>query len=285
MGIFDDALSTISSSLKIAQIMTPADQLSTITPKKAKQLDFTKDYDVIPIRSDGSFHSYFQTKTGKIEPVRIDDLLSAETPLDECLEAFRDRSFYFIFRGKRIVGLVNHADLDKVHVRVLFYVSFSKLEQLLLSVFRNHFGKSDAWKHVLEDRISKIEQIYDDKKRRNLDTTLFDCMNHSDMLQLLQKSVQLRESLGFHSRNDCEEACSGIEELRNDVMHPAAPTLLSKGVPKLLDRRKRLLELIQKCERGGRGEARRTGGLLIQSSLRTLGNPKELASGQATQPT
>jgi capsid portal protein len=56
------------------------------------------------------------------------------------------------------------------------------------------------------DNVRKIEQKFEDKKRQNLDITLFDCFSLSDMLQLLQKSQLLRELLGFHSTGDCEKA-------------------------------------------------------------------------------
>jgi len=50
--------------------------------------------------------------------------------------------------------------------------------------------------------------------------------------------------------------CSGLDALRDDVMHTANPTLLARGVPNLLDRRQRLIQLIRTCE-----EAMRKSGL------------------------
>jgi len=251
LNVFDDASRTISASLRISQIMTPAPSLSCLTTRdgeKAKQLSLDTNYDIIPISQNGVISSYFHRATGKIERVQVADLLSSESTIDDCLELFRDREFYFVNRENRVVGLVNHADLDKVPVRLSFYVLISKLETLLLAMFRFHYRDDDSWKGLLRDRVSKIADIYEAKKRRGLDISLFDCMNLSDMLELLQKSEKLYEFIGFESRKKCEKACSGLDELRHDVMHTANPTLLARGVPNLLDRRQRLIQLIRTCE-------------------------------------
>ena len=130
------------------------------------------------------------------------------------------------------------------------------MSAMSLNVFDDASRTISASLRISQIRLGKIARIYEDKKRRGLDISLFDCMNLSDMLGLLQKSERLHEFIGFHSRKKCENACSGLDALRDDVMHTANPTLLARGVPNLLDRRQRLIQLIRTCE-----EAMRKSGL------------------------
>src|SRR5439155_10597890 len=109
--------------------------------------------------------------------------------------------------------------------------------------------KNESWSDLLSpERMDKIRQIFDTKKKRGLEVDLVSCLNLSDMLTIVQNSATLLKTLDFESRSECEKMCGGLDQLRNGVMHTISPTLLAEGTKKLLERLERLLELTRRCE-------------------------------------
>jgi hypothetical protein len=214
----------------------------------AKELSDKTGYGVIPIKKETGISAYYERKNDRIQEIKVNNLISWGSSVSNCLRLFHGNEFFFVNRENTIVGFVNHADLDKVPVRLLFYVLLSKLETVLMNVITSVY-KSDSWSNLLShERIDKIRQIFEAKKKQGLEVDLVSCLNLSDMLTVVQTSTTLLKILDFESRSECEKICGGLDLLRNAIMHIVSPTLLAEGTEKLLERLEKLLELTRRCE-------------------------------------
>jgi hypothetical protein len=223
----------------------------------AKELSDKTGYEVIPIKNEARISAYYERKNNLIQEIKVDNLISWGSSVSSCLRLFHGNEFFFVNRENAIVGFVNHADLDKVPVRLLFYVLLSKLEAALVNVITSVY-KNDSWSDLLShERMDKIRQIFDAKKKQGFEIDLVSCLNLSDMLTIVQTSTTLLKTLDFQSRSECEKICGGLDLLRNAIMHTISPTLLADGTEKLLERLEKLLELTRRCE-GAQGQIRQS---------------------------
>src|SRR3989442_13196791 len=162
---FDEALELISRSVRVEHIMTLEGNLTCSllesSASDAKELSDNNGFDVIPIRSERGISAYYQRKDDRIQEIKVNNLISWGSTVSNCLRLFHGSEFFFVNRENTIVGFVNHADLDKPPVRVLFYVLIGKLETVLVSVITSAY-KNDSWGDLLSsERRDKISQVFD----------------------------------------------------------------------------------------------------------------------------
>jgi hypothetical protein len=250
---FDKALKLLSGSVRVEHIMTPEEDLdcsSLVSDiSNARELSNKTGYDVIPIRNDGKISSYYERKSDDILEIKLRNVISSGSAVSNCFRLFHDGKFFFVNSENSVVGFVNHADLDKPPVRLLFYVLLCKLEYVLMKLItRAH--KNDSWTDLLShERREKIRQVLDARKKQGLEVDLANCLNLSDIFAIVLNSIDLLKVLDFASRSQCEKAFGGLVQLRNDVMHATSPTLLAEGSEKLLERLEKLEEMTQRSEK------------------------------------
>ena len=69
------------------------------------------------------------------------------------------------------------------------------------------------------------------------------------MIQLIERDSKIRSCVGYKNRNFCEKELSGLNELRNSVMHPSNSLVRNyDGVKKLCKRIERLRKATERIE-------------------------------------
>ena len=78
----------------------------------------------------------------------------------------------------------------------------------------------DSWKQYLsESRLQKAEALLEERKRRNQNLDLMDCLQISDKGQILARNEELRGLTRMQSRRQTEQTIRLLESLRNNLAH------------------------------------------------------------------
>ena len=76
------------------------------------------------------------------------------------------------------------------------------------------------WRQYLsEARLQKAEALLEERKRRNQDLALMDCLQISDKGQIIARHEELRRLTRMQSRRQAEQAIKMLESLRNNLAH------------------------------------------------------------------
>ena len=186
------------------------------------------DFDIAGIRSskDQPILEFVRTaslQNGNCEEVaesiKAADIIAESTPLIEVLNGLRDRTYFFILNGRQISGIITRADLQKPPVRILIFGIISLLEMHLTFLVRTHFP-DEKWRDVLKPkRIENAETILQNRKERNEEIDLTDCLQFADKRDLVLASKEMRDHLGLESKKGTQSVLRNIEKIRDKLAH------------------------------------------------------------------
>lgn len=235
----DDLLSLLTIKL----IMTPRTKMETCKDqeKTTEVIQRMRDYDVLPVSSNG--HMRFFVRKTKMEKemekdssVNIKDIkekisyehtISEDERIDSLLASGQD--FFFVIRQKEVSGIVTYADLNKWPSKVLFYVVISRFEQLLIEATENMpLGQRELEKYIGFWGLWGALGRYELEKRGNVELSLIQCLNTSDLVDIACKNPRIRDVLGYQTKNQAEKYLNPIVDLRNKIMHAGHSLVESK---------------------------------------------------------
>ncbi|MDI6842935.1 MAG: hypothetical protein QMC94_00835 [Anaerosomatales bacterium] len=195
-------------------------------PSKILQFLEKHGFDVVGIRQDGLVQAY----------VHIDELKGASDTLEAAmpigpertvpasgslLEAVRKASadgFVFVTSLGQPTGIITRADLNKPPVRMWLFSLVTLLEMEMLRLIRATYP-GEEWRVLLKaQRIKKVEQLFEDRQRRNEYLDLADCLQFCDKKEIICKSPGLWPLFG-ESRENARAFLRDCEQLRNEVVH------------------------------------------------------------------
>ena len=255
---FDKLLATLSNQLHVTQIMSTKPDFCTKSDNPLTILEtmHRRNYDIMPVKENGKFVGYVErdilVKLKQIEPaiqqINLDIVVSAGTCVHEMIDLFQKSRFFFVNRANDLVGLVTYADLDKIPVRVWLFILICKFEFLLLQLIKNFYEGSLWLNKLTAKRRKKITDLFDEKRKHDIDISLENCLNLGDMIELLESDRKLRSFIGYTSRNSCKRECSGLDVLRNNVMHPSTSLVNNYDGVVLSKRKNRLQQATKRIE-------------------------------------
>jgi len=197
---------------------------ATVVSEKMRQLGFDvvgfKDSEGGPVigylngcdLGEGECREYFQ-------PFHISDLISDSTPLANVLPILRNKQRVFLLSGNSVTGIITRADLQKPPVRILLFGLVSLLEIHLSYLVRKCYTE-DSWKKKLSRaRILGAKELLKQRKARNENMDLIDCLQFCDKRELVAGHSELREVLDLESKNKARELLEEIEKLRDKLAH------------------------------------------------------------------
>lgn len=257
--MFDKVLANLSNQLYVTQIMVTEPDFCTRSDDPLTILKTMKkeNYDIMPVKENNKFIGYVvrdllmemkQIETA-MQEIELDLVVSTDTRAHEMIELFQKSKFFFVNRANDLVGLVTYADLDKIPVRVWFFILISRFESLLLQLIKSFYEKKSWLNKLTTKRRKKITDLLNEKRKHDIDISPEDCLNLGDMIELLGRDKELRSFVGYPSRKSCENECSGLADLRNKVMHPSVSLVRSFDRAKELgDRKDKIQQAIKRME-------------------------------------
>ena len=210
----------------------------------------SKRYEIVGIRADGQVQGFIELNDLGPGPCgdymkEFDDnwVVSESLPLHDLILQLRERRRLFVSILGSVGGIVTRSDLQKPPVRMWLFGVVTLIELRLGRLIKNFCGDGQ-WKEFLSSgRLDKAEQLLQERKRRNQDLNLLDCLQMSDKAQVVARNAELREMTQFESRKQFEKTAKMLEKLRNNLAHSQdivtndweAIVALSENLDRILD--------------------------------------------------
>ncbi len=173
---------------------------------------FVKGFVVISDLVNGACGDHYQ-------PFSDHQVVPDTTSLSSVIAGLNHHDRLFVSMLGHIGGIITRTDLQKPPFRMWLFGMVTLLEMRLSHMIeRNCDG--DQWRQFLSDgRIQKAESLLAERKRRNQDLMLLDCLQFSDKGQIVARNRQLLEITQFESRRKFEDVIKRLESLRNNLAH------------------------------------------------------------------
>jgi hypothetical protein len=120
----------------------------------------------------------------------------------------------------------------------------SLIEMQLLRIIRESYP-GEEWKDLINHhRLSNTNKILSERQSNNTAIDLADCLQFCDKRDIVLKSNEIREKLGFNNKS--EIFLKGLEELRNNLCH--AQDIITGNWPNIIDLAIEAENFLHKCE-------------------------------------
>jgi len=216
--------SDIFSARDIAETLLSFDASSPVELVR-KALE-NKQYDVASLRINGLVEGYIRNKdlSGRLcsEHIRHfapDQVIRGDARLTEVIHVLTRHEYCFLSQIGDINGIICRDDINKPIVRMWLFGMITLSEMIYMNLIRKFFP-DDSWqKHVSVGRLAKAKGIHAERQRRNLHSSLLECLQLSDKGQILIDREETLEILGFDSRRTAKRVLKELESLRNHLAH------------------------------------------------------------------
>ncbi|HEW79183.1 MAG TPA: hypothetical protein ENH34_04360 [Phycisphaerales bacterium] len=181
-----------------------------------------KDYDIVGVMENAVIVGYINRTEidGKnlkdcCVPFEQENTLPETTPLIDVFKVLGNSPRVFVTFLGRVDGIITRGDLQKIPVRIYLFGLISLIEMQLLRIIKE-YRPDDWWKHLISrERLIDAEKIHFDRKQRNADIGLLECLQFADKRDIVLKS----DLIEFKSKNSCKKLLKDLEKLRNEVAH------------------------------------------------------------------
>lgn len=205
-----------------------------------------KDFDVVGMEQDGMVVGYLKREDLERLPFdlvhyfRPEEIVSDSTPLIQLLYLLKDKERLFILESNRITKIVTLADLQKPPIRMLFFGLITLLEMQLLHLITVYYPDGSWKKELSESRLADARFLFKERKKRNEEIQLLDCLQFCDKKTLIVKNKELRTLLDIPSKTKGESFFRELESLRNKLAHAQDLTMGTTW--------EKIIVLIEQCE-------------------------------------
>jgi hypothetical protein len=183
-----------------------------------------RNLDVIGVRKEGVVVGYVERADLRGatcgERIRsIDAMISETASLADVVLGLVDSPRLFIRVLGAVGGIVTMSDLQKPPVRMWLFGMITLLEMRTSRLIELKC-QGDSWKQYLsESRLQKAEALLEERKRRNQNLELIDCLQISDKGQIIARNEGIRRLTRMQSRRQTEQVIKMLESLRNNLAH------------------------------------------------------------------
>jgi hypothetical protein len=147
------------------------------------------------------------------------ELIANSAPLEEVLAHLRLVPYVFVLGGTEVYGIITRADLQKAPVRIFVFGLITIMEMQLTKLVREYYP-NDAWTGVLGPRrTNAARRLLTERRSRNEEIDLTDCLQFCDKRDLLLRNTDIREFLDLRSKAEGGRFFRQLEALRNRVAH------------------------------------------------------------------
>ncbi|NLX55685.1 MAG: hypothetical protein GXY58_11280 [Planctomycetaceae bacterium] len=211
----------------VADIAEPLASFDAATPADhALAVMIRRNYRVAGVRHEGVIRGYVRQEdldTGNcgdaLHEFLEGDIVPDSAGFPQLIAALKDRSQLFVDVLGQVGGIVTRTDLEKPSVRMWLFGMITIIEMGLTRLIEMAYP-DDSWQHHLsQGRLDKAQMLFEERRRREQDVDLLDCLQFSDRGRIVLRDEALRTRAGFVSRSRGEQTVTQLESLRNNLAH------------------------------------------------------------------
>lgn len=148
-----------------------------------------------------------------------DQILTEDAHLPEAIQRLASSEFCFV----SVVGVVSAVVLRRAvqtpPVRMWLFGMITITEMYVTKLIEVAYP-DDSWqKEISPQRLARAKSLWKERKRRNQDTPLLECLQLSDKGAIVVKDPEIRQEFDFRSRKEAERRVKEFESLRNNLAH------------------------------------------------------------------
>jgi hypothetical protein len=146
-------------------------------------------------------------------------VLSGESTIADLIQVLTRHAYCFITVLDGVAGVIVRDDFNKPAARMWLFGIVTIVEMYLTQTIKEMHG-ADGWQGCLtKSRLEKASSLYNERRRRNQNVDLIDCLQLSDKIQVLLQDSDFMRSLGFESVRAAKKTAREMESLRNNLAH------------------------------------------------------------------
>jgi len=146
-------------------------------------------------------------------------VLSGESTIADLIQVLTRHSYCFITVLDSVAGIVMRDDLNKPIARMWLFGIVTMIEMYITNAIKELHGEA-GWQPLLtRNRLDKAASLYNERRRRNQNIELVDCLQLTDKIQILLQHEGFMQSVGFDSMRGAKKAAKEMESLRNNLAH------------------------------------------------------------------
>jgi hypothetical protein len=150
---------------------------------------------------------------------RRDQVLDGGASLTDVVLVLTRHDHCFVRVLGDVVGVIERGDMQKPLVRMWLFGFITSTEMLLREQTLLRWP-SDAWtERMSAARLEKAKALRDERRRRGQECQLLDCVQFSDVAQILLDEPQALRAFGFESKAAAKRVIKEFESLRNNLAH------------------------------------------------------------------
>ena len=224
---------------------------SAIAQDVKKFLD-KKDFDVVGVRTNGIINGYAFRRDlaeGKLSKYFKEfdprELLPDTASIPEVLKVIIDFNNVFILSFGRVAGIITRGDLQKVPIRMWLFSLISLIEMQMLRIIRERFPEKSWDKFISTGRKEKVEELFRERRKKNEEIGLVDCLQFCDKYTIISKTEDILEKLRYDKKKFCTLLVD-LKKLRDNLAH--AQDIITANWPSIIDLSERAEEFLKSCE-------------------------------------
>ena len=222
---------------------------------KVKAFMKARGFDVVGVREEGFITGYVQyadLEDGVVGDHRkvfdSSKVLNESDPMLDTLEALKDSRWVFIKFLGNPSGIVTRGDLQKAPMRMWLFGLISLFEMQMTRRIREQYPNGEWKQYIKDDRRKNAEKILKERKKKNEDIDLLECLYLTDKGDIFGYSKKLGSLLNIESKNKWRSFIGSItNNLRNNLAH--ANPIDSTEWPSIAEKARKVedyLEILEK---------------------------------------
>lgn len=199
---------------------------SVISSQEVRAFMEAENLYVVGIRSEGRVVGYVRDENldsescgESMQDFRTGQTLSGDSTITDLIQVLTRHSYCFVVVLDSIVGVITRNDMNKPTIRMWLFGIITIVEMYLTRSIETIHAEG-AWQPLLtKNRLNKALSLYNERRRRNRNCELLDCLQLSDKMHILLQDSEFMASLGFDTLRSGKRVAKDLESLRNNLAH------------------------------------------------------------------
>jgi hypothetical protein len=125
----------------------------------------------------------------------------------------------FVTSTGTVSAVIDRRDLQSAPVRMWLFGLITILESFVSRELEARFPDESWTTELSAGRLAKARELLSERRRRNLEASLVDCLQFGDKAGILVRQPDIREDWGFESKRQADRQIQDLQSLRNHLAH------------------------------------------------------------------